>query len=363
MISVVFTSVFIMMMAFRGDTTASGTFIFGLQDDEPEARTASVGAEIGSELIPAGNTTGIKVFMDGVMVVGFMGISDGSSPALDAGLREGDIIKTINGEKVETVEMMGTVVNDTRGEEMSLGVDRSGELFTLTLRPVLDTTDGEYKLGAWVRDSMAGIGTVTFYDPESGIYGALGHGINDVDTGRLLPLRRGSLMNSTVVSVKRGAAGNPGELRGEFDLTKDSGSLEINSDSGIFGKMYDDSAYAGKTAMKTAKASEVKLGDAVILSNIEGDKIEEFSIEIVKIYDGERDSRDMMVRINEDNTRLMKLAGGIVQGMSGSPIIQNGKLIGALTHVTVSDPKRGYAVFIKRMLDEAAELNSLEKAA
>jgi len=362
LISVVLTAAFVTIVACRGDTAASGTFILGIRDGEPEPRALTAGAEIGDELIPGGHTTGIKVFMDGVMVVGFTRVGD-SSPAIEAGLREGDMIKTLNGKKVETVEMMAQFVNDSRGKGMSLGIDRGGEMLSVSLRPVLDTNDGEYKIGAWVRDSMAGIGTITFYDPKSGVYGALGHGINDVDTGRLLPLRSGSLMNSKVESVKKGAAGNPGELRGSFDLTKDSGSLEINSDSGIFGRMYDDSAFTGRKPIKVAKASEVKVGDAIILSNIDGDKIEEFSVEIVKIYEGKRDSRDMMIRINEDNAKLLKVAGGIVQGMSGSPIIQNGKLIGALTHVTVSDPKRGYGVFIERMLNEAAELPSYEKAA
>ena len=355
-IALIFSMVFILAASKREEKAVSAALLLGIKE-EPAAKINSSRGLSARYLVPGGHTTGIKIFMDGVMVVGFTKVGSSQSPALEAGLREGDMIKSVNGAKVETLEMLANIVSEGGGEAMAITAERDSETISLTVYPALDEYDGLFKIGAWVRDSMAGIGTITFYDPESGIYGALGHGINDVDTGRLLPLRSGSLMGSTVASVKKGAVGNPGELRGEFDLAKDSGSLEINSGSGIFGRMYDDSAYRDAEPVKVVLREEVKLGSATILSNIEGDQVEEISVEIVKIYDGNKGSRDMMIRITEENPRVLKITGGIVQGMSGSPILQNGKLIGSLTHVTINDPRRGYAVFIDRMLDEAAMID------
>ena len=208
------------------------------------------------------------------------------------------------------------------------------------------------RLGAWIRDSMAGIGTMTFYDPLSGRFGALGHGVTDVDTGGLMPLEHGSIMDATVKAVKRGESGSPGELRGSFDLTRDSGSLYANTDCGLFGVIEGESNALGtQNAVPVAQRGEVAVGAASILANCEGDAVREYAVEIERIYAGSSPTRNMLVRVTDPE--LLACTGGIVQGMSGSPILQNGKLVGAVTHVLVNDSARGYGIFIENMLDAA----------
>ena len=303
----------------------------------------AVGAQIPEHVVPMGITTGIKMFADGIMVVGLSKITTQSGeicPAQQAGLREGDIIISIDGTKV-------------------LRANRKMDIQLQAVRAAIDET---WRIGAWVRDSMAGIGTLTFYDPASGIFGALGHSINDVDTGNIMPLRSGSLMPSSVVGVKRGEAGRPGELKGEFDLTRSTGRLSVNSPSGIFGVLDDVSLASGYEPMQVARRGEVKTGKAQILSCVDGAQRSSYDVEIIRIYsENEADERGMMLRVTDP--ALLKLTGGIVQGMSGSPIVQNGKLIGAVTHVLVNDPKRGYGIFIENMLESAYEDAALKNAA
>ena len=224
----------------------------------------------------------------------------------------------------------------------------------LTAQAVKCSTDGAYKLGAWIRDSMAGIGTLTFYDPETGAFGALGHGINDVDTALLMPLESGSIMYATVADVKKGESGSPGELHGAFQVDRDMGELYANTGSGVFGTLTDDSLTDGLRPVPVAARREVKLGGATILSNVAGDTVEEYAVEITKVYPGSGgDTRELMVKVTDP--RLLEATGGIVQGMSGSPILQNGKLVGAVTHVLVNNPTEGYGILAETMLAQTPQ--------
>ena len=303
-------------------------------------------------LVPVGKTVGIKLFARGVMVVGLTDVTtaEGStSPAKECGLKTGDIITKINGEQVNSIEEVQDILQDSGGS-LEIQASRNGKQMELTTQAAACAADGSYKLGAWIRDSMAGIGTVTFYDPETGLFAALGHGINDVDTGLLMPLQSGAIMPSCVTGLLPGEKGSPGALHGSFDLTTDLGRLTANTDCGIFGRL-DADCFSGE-AMEVASRSEVKTGEATILANVEGETVEEYTIEILRIYpDSGEHTQSMMLRVTDQ--RLLDKTGGILQGMSGSPIIQNGKIVGAVTHVLVNDPTRGYGIFIENMLDAA----------
>lgn len=304
-------------------------------------------------LVPVGRTIGVKLFSEGVMVVGFSEITtrEGTySPAEKAGLKKGDIITSMDGCGVETIEQLTEILKSNGGNPISIQVKRNGKAIQMCVEPAVSADAAGYKFGVWIRDSMAGIGTMTFYDPNTKMFGALGHGVNDADTSMLVPLSSGSVMDSSVVSVKKGEAGCPGELQGAFDMSNDLGSICANTDCGIFGCIEPELLELGDP-VGIADKSEITIGRAQILSNIEGKQIKAYDIEIVKLYPSTIGSqRGMMIQITDEE--LIKATGGIVQGMSGSPIIQNGKIIGAVTHVLVKDPTRGYGIFIGSMLDQ-----------
>ncbi len=300
---------------------------------------------------PMGRTVGIKLFSEGVLVVGFSEIKTeqgSASPAKTCGLQEGDIITHINSEEVNTIEEVQSLLQNLGDDAMKMQVLRDNAQTQLTVQAVQCSADGAYKLGAWIRDSMAGIGTMTFFDPQSKIFGTLGHGINDVDTAMLMPLQSGAIMPSSVADVKRGQAGKPGELHGSFQVEKDLGSLYANTKGGVFGLLSDLSIAQGATLVPVAREAEVSLGKATIRCNVSGDTVEEFEVEIAKLYPNAQDTRDLMLHVTDQ--RLLAATGGIVQGMSGSPILQNGKLVGAVTHVLVNDPTRGYGILAENML-------------
>lgn len=299
-------------------------------------------------LVPVGHTVGVKLFADGVLVVA---LSDGDTPAKESGLREGDILLSFNGTDVASTEHLQRLLAENGEARATMGIKRGAKTLTLPVTPETGD-DGTVRLGAWIRDSMAGIGTMTFYDPQSGTFGALGHGVTDVDTGALMPLESGSIMDATVKAVKRGESGSPGELRGDFDLTRDSGTLSANTSCGLFGKITGETnALTTQTAVPVAAKSEVRTGRATILANVDGDAVREYDVEIERIYAGLSPTRNMLVRVTDP--ALLEKTGGIVQGMSGSPILQNGKLVGAVTHVLVNDATRGYGIFIENMLSAA----------
>lgn len=300
-------------------------------------------------LIPVGHTIGIKLFAEGVVVIGLAEVKTAQgtvTPAAACGLRVGDVIEEANGAEVASSEQFAALLQS--GGTVDLGISRDGESLTLTAQPVLGE-DGAYRLGAWIRDSMAGIGTVTFYDPATGTFGALGHGVTDSDTGMLLPLGDGAVMDATVKAVKRGNAGEPGELKGSFNLTEDMGVLYANTDRGVFGTM-DGCGLADGDPVPVAQPGEVHAGAAVILSNVKGDAVEAYDIEITRVL-GSADTQNLLLQVTDD--RLIEATGGIVQGMSGSPILQDGKLVGAVTHVMINDPQKGYGILIENMLDAA----------
>lgn len=309
-------------------------------------RPAQAAVLEADRLVPVGHTIGIKLFAEGVVVIGLAEVETGSgvlSPGAECGLQVGDVIEAANGKEVESSEQFAALLQC--GGRVDLNVSRNGRELTLAAQPVLGT-DGTWRLGAWIRDSMAGIGTVTFYDPATGSFGALGHGITDTDTGLLMPLGDGSVMHASVKAVKRGSAGEPGELKGSFDLAHDLGGLYANTEQGVFGTM-ESCGFTEGSALPVAKAGEVRTGPAAILSNVSGDRVESYSIEIVRVLDS-AGVQNLLVQVTDP--ALIEQTGGIVQGMSGSPIIQGGKLIGAVTHVLVQDPAKGYGIFIEEML-------------
>ena len=331
----------------------AGAFWLGGSDGEVRQSTA---ASVRRMVVPSGRAVGIKLFSDGVLVVGLEEVGTGSdkcSPAKECGLRVGDIITHLDGEEVNTIEEVRSVMAESDGDALQIQALRDGKTLQFTAEGAEDNSGG-YKLGAWLRDSMAGIGTVTFYEPASGLFGALGHGINDVDTAMLMPLESGSIMYATVSDVKQGAKGAPGELHGAFKVNEDMGELYANTASGIFGTLDGNGIVTGEDPIEVAFRDEVQIGPATILSNVSEDKVEEYTVEITHVYPASLgETRNLMVKVTDP--RLLETTGGIVQGMSGSPILQNGRLVGAVTHVLVEDPATGYGILAENML-KAAEM-------
>ena len=305
--------------------------------------------ETARTLVPVGHTIGIKLFSEGVVVVGLAEVETGgglSAPGAACGLQVGDVIEEANGSAVESSEQFARLLQC--GGTVELAVSRDGVDLTLAAEPALGP-DGTYRLGAWIRDSMAGIGTVTFYDPATGAFGALGHGITDSDTGLLMPLGDGAVMDASVKAVKKGSAGDPGELRGSFNLTEDMGSLWANTERGVFGVL-DQCDFAQGQAVAVAAPDQVHTGPAEILSNISGDAVETFDVELVRVVE-DSGTQNLLIRVTDP--ALIARTGGIVQGMSGSPILQDGRLVGAVTHVMIDDPTKGYGILIENMLAQA----------
>ena len=336
--------------------TVSGGAVLDLARSAARVQKLS-SSEVGKTVIPLGRAVGIKMFADGVMVVGLSEIpteAGSFSPAVNCGLREGDIITHINDTAVSSIEQVRELLQELDGAQMSIRAVRGEKQFQTATAAARCSTDGAYKLGAWIRDSMAGIGTMTFYDPDSGVFGALGHGINDVDTALLMPLQSGSIMYAEVTDVKKGACGTPGELHGAFQVTHDMGELYANTPSGIFGVLTEQELAGDAQPVEVAARKDVRVGKASILSNIAGNAVEEYEVEITRVYPaGNGDTRNLMLKVTDQ--RLLDATGGIVQGMSGSPIIQDGKLVGAVTHVLVNDPTEGYGILAENMLAQAAE--------
>ena len=291
-------------------------------------------------LVPGGCTVGIKLYSKGIVITGF----EAQSAAREAGMKKGDIILAVDGKPVHTAQDLRACLGENK---LVLTILRKEKQTVVTVEP--DKTAEGYRLGAYIRDSMAGIGTVTYYDPETGAFGALGHGVNDADADMLLPLEAGVAVSSGVAEVKKGSGGAPGELKGTFDVHNILGSVDKNTEMGIFGKMKKPME---GTPFPVASEEEVHVGPAEIFSNVHGREVRSYSVEIQKIYPkGNDGGKNMLIRITDET--LLRQTGGIVQGMSGSPIIQNGKLVGAVTHVLVNDPTRGYGIFIENMLEAA----------
>lgn len=314
-------------------------------------------------LIPCGNPFGIKLLTDGVIAVevsGFETASGYRSPAADAGIKTGDIIKTVNGKKVMSNEDMEKIISESGGETLSFNLMRDDKNLILNVEPQLCSSDGAYRAGLWVRDSSAGIGTVTFYNPETGVFAGLGHPVCDVDTGNILPLSEGEAVDVNVNGVKRGTAGVPGELLGSFSSLAAIGSLELNCSDGLYGVM--SSFNSRNEAVPLGMRQEIETGDAYIYTTVSGSQPKMYGIVIEKIdLHDTKGSKNMIIRVTDKE--LLEKSGGIVQGMSGSPIIQNGKLVGAVTHVFVNNPAKGYAIFADTMYECSEKVLSSKAAA
>lgn len=317
----------------------------------------TVKVEVISEkaLVPCGKVFGVKFFTKGVMVIKLSDIeteNGNESPARNAGIEVGDIIQSIDGKEVNTVEEMAKIVEMSNGEQMHICYCRDGKEENTVMKPSLSLSDKKYKTGIWVRDSTAGIGTMTYYDPSSGKFAGLGHGICDVDTGKLMPLLSASVVDVEITDIVKGKRGRPGELKGNFDTAK-RGSLVENTLHGVYGIMDDDMSKLKEKSLEVGLKDEVKIGKASILCELDENGVCEYEIEITKMKSDDGDGKNFVIEVTDEN--LLKKTGGIVQGMSGSPIIQNNKLVGAVTHVLVNSPTRGYGIFIENMLFENLE--------
>ena len=321
-------------------------------------------AKVGgiSTLIPGGMAFGVKFFTDGAVILGTTGVETASgvvSPAKDAGLKSGDIITEIGGEDFESAAELSEVVAGCGGRPIVVEYMRNGEEFETTVTPARDIESGRYKMGVLVKDSTAGIGTVTYIDPETMDFGGLGHGIYDSETGQLLPLGMGAVVNVEITDVVKSEKNNPGQLKGRFDNVA-IGTLWDNCEEGVFGR-YIKYTPEMQAPMPVAEWDEVKEGKAYIQTTLSEDGIGQYEIEIEEIYKNSGSTKNYLVRVTDE--ALISKTGGIVQGMSGSPIIQNGKLVGAVTHVLVNDPLRGYGIFIENMLRSAYDVDVQEKYA
>ncbi len=310
------------------------------------------------KLIPGGNSIGVKLNTKGVLVVGLEEIEGYDSkkynPGYDGGLRIGDNIVEIDGVKVRNADHVSELINRNKGKEIKVRAKRNGNSLTFKISPVKSKVYNDYKIGLWVKDKTAGVGTLTFIEPRTKIYGALGHAISDAETGKILPVGKGEILRSRVVSIKQGKRGKAGEIRGIFlETTEPLGVLKKNTDYGIYGTMYErlkNPIY--KKPIEIAMQHEINLGPAKILTTTDDNSIKEYDVVIEKInIQRKLSNKSMIVRIVDEE--LLRKTGGIVQGMSGSPIIQNNKIIGAITHVFVNDPTKGYGIYIEWMLKES----------
>lgn len=314
-----------------------------------ETQPASL-PRVGGKLIPLGKTTGIKLFSRGTMVVGFSELeSCGRCPARDGGLQEGDVLLKLNGQDITGNESLTALLAELPDENARFTVLRDEQEQTVLVKAVYDPALDCWRIGAWIRDSVAGIGTITFVDPETGVFGALGHGICDADTGELITFGTGSVMPSSVTRVEKSKNGTPGQLCGSFDLRHDQGWLAGNCESGIYGMLTREDLYAGTQPVEVARRDEIHEGEATILSNVDGTETREYDVRIVKVYGGGQ-GREMLLEVTDPD--LLSVTGGIVQGQSGSPILQDGKLVGAVTHVLVNAPARGYGISLETMLEQ-----------
>ncbi|MBM7569716.1 SpoIVB peptidase [Aquibacillus albus] len=311
------------------------------------------------KVIPGGQSIGVNLQTLGVLVVGhhLVSTSEGEvSPGEEADIQVGDTLLSINNQQIKNMKEVAPLVKKAgeAGKPLTVEVKRGDQTFTTKLKPYLDKKDEKYRIGLYIRDSAAGIGTMTFYDPKSKKYGALGHVISDMDTRKPIEINKGTIVRSNIRSIEKGKNGTPGEKQAEFSADDAQiGNITKNSPFGVFGKL-NKKISNGKwdEPMPIALSHQVKEGPAKILTVVEGEKVEAFDVEIVNSVPQEYPAtKGMIVKITDKE--LLNKTGGIVQGMSGSPILQDGKVIGAVTHVFVNDPTSGYGVHIEWMLDEA----------
>lgn len=314
------------------------------------------------EVAVCGVPFGLKMFTQGVLVVGLGDVDTrrgASSPARDAGLRVGDSILSIDGEEISSTTQVAAIVEQSGGHSLTLRVRRQDVEFDVQLTPVASVSEQCLKAGMWIRDSSAGIGTLTFYDISENVFAGLGHPVNDVDTGQTIPISSGEIVPATIFGINKGRAGAPGELLGTF---KDGswGVLLTNDETGLYGVLNAQPPVFA--TVPVAYKQEVVKGDAQLITTIDGEEPQIYHITIEDVdYRDDVPTRNMIIRITDEN--LLAATGGVLCGMSGSPIIQNGKLIGAVTHVFVNDPTSGYAIFAENMLEMCETIPTTDKDA
>ena len=311
-----------------------------------------------------GQPFGMKLYTEGVLVVDFTDIiinGNKYNPARDAGLKKGDYILSANGKSLSVNEDLVKAVESSNGEKLNLKVSRNGNTLNLNVTPIMQEETGDYKIGVWIRDSGAGIGTLTFYSPAYNVICGLGHGVSDEDTEKLLTIKKGEIVSAEIFSVEKGEKGTPGQLNGRLK-NNTIGEIKLNSQCGVYS--LPTKSVTVNSLTEIALKNEVENGDAKILCTVEGETPKFYSCKIT-LKKGKYNSptQNMIVTVTDET--LLEKTGGIVQGLSGSPIIQNGKLIGAVTHVLVDDPTKGYGIFAENMLETAqsvAECNKLKDA-
>lgn len=320
------------------------------------------------EVIPGGHSIGVTLQTKGVLVVGYAPIRDQQNkelyPAKQAGIEVGDIILKINGVKAVNDLQVAQEIDKNCKENtaINLEIKHKGQISQKSLQPLYCPETNRYRIGLYIRDEAAGVGTLTFIEPKTKKFGALGHVITDIDTNDQIELSEGKIVESTIYAIEKGKRGDPGEKIGTFMLESSfSGKIEKNTDSGIFG-LWDGKANNPfyTSPIPIAWKSEIEPGPAKILTVINENKIEQFDIKIEKIMQYRNDNKNMILRVTDP--LLLEKTGGIVQGMSGSPIIQNGKIVGAVTHVFVNDATRGYGVFIEKMLTDSGVMSKAATA-
>lgn len=320
-----------------------------LAGQKTSVQVSSVQADTARILIPGGQAVGVALKTQGVLVISRAGRQETKTP-----LRVGDVILSVGDWAVASAQELAARIHETDAESVELSVLRGGRAIRLNAATPVSGTDGQRRLGVWVRDSTAGVGTLSYIDPETQAYGALGHAIVDGDTGEMLSVKDGAIMKADVVGVTRGESGCAGELRGSFlKEGRQIGTLVHNSVYGIYGMMQmnpDDLLYP--KGLPVGERRQVHAGRAVILSTVDDQGPQEYTVEILRCFDQDKPSqKGMILRVTDE--RLLEKTGGIVQGMSGSPILQDGKIIGALTHVYLSDPTQGYGMYIEWMLEQS----------
>lgn len=302
-----------------------------------------------------GETLGFSLQSKGVILIGgnYILSSNGiERPFENSGLRSGDVITHIDGVEINSVEDISNILRDFDGDSVSLKVKRNGEIFDVKIKPALDSLTNTYKLGLWVKEDAVGIGTLTFINATSKRFGSLGHSINDSETNEIIDVSGGNIYESKILGIKKGKSGKAGELMGTFSRENVIGSVDKNCEYGVYGFVDDVKALTvNKTSIEVGGRLSAKPGKAQILSSLDGENVEAYNIEIIKTnFQSSCNEKSMVIRATDEN--LIKKTGGIVQGMSGSPIIQDGKLIGAVTHVFVNDATKGFGIYIDWMLEQ-----------
>ncbi len=313
-------------------------------------KTVEVRLKENSYVIPCGIPFGVKLYTKGVLVIGTSNVSTSegiTEPWKKAGIKKGDVITIIENEEVTSNNELENIIQNSEGKELSLKILRGNSEFDTKLKPVKSIDDNKYRIGMWVRDSSAGIGTLTFCEKESNIFAGLGHGICDTDTSELLPLSHGDIVEAVITNTVRGYKGAPGELKGCFTNPDSIGEIYNNNETGLYGTL--KSLPENTSDIPVIMKQNVRKGPAKILTTVEGNSPELYDVNIDSInYDITAPTKN--IKISVTDPRLLEKTGGIVQGMSGSPLIQNGGLIGAVTHVFVNNPAKGYAIFAETML-------------